>query len=241
MSATTFNWYALQVRTGFEMDIANKVLQFAKMRNFSDHVYDVFAGVKKIIRMTGKGRKLEADPVLTGYIFVKVAHMSNEVWHFLKSVPGVYRVLDMLPISSEEIERMHDNCRGEVEIRMNTEEGALEQTFETIEIQESQETERGLTVNVGEEVAGTQCGLNNQNIEFVQSQSANEEEETILKQVMRSFTKGAKEIWRIPIAIYNAAMEFDPGLRDRKNEGNPRYILAAIRNFALHVMREVRA
>jgi len=242
-TVTTSNWYALQVRTGFEMDTANKVLHFAKMSNLTDLVHDVFAGVKKIIRMTGKGRKLEADPVLTGYIFVKVAQMSNEMWHFFKSIPGVYKILDMLPISAEEIERMQDNCRGEVEVRITPLE--VEQPVSTNEVVDSEEAiERGMTLVFEQENTEK---MDAQLVQHSTSPSVNHEiqavetsnKESVLKQVMTSFVKGTKEVWRIPISLYNAAAEYNNDLKDKKNERNPRFILTAIRDFVCHVMKEV--
>ncbi|KQN97042.1 transcription termination/antitermination NusG family protein [Paenibacillus sp. Leaf72] len=223
---TSTNWYALQVRTGFELEIAENVKRFAQMKNLKEQIKDTFAGVKKIVRMTTRGRKLDSEAVLTGYIFVKLDELTGTLWHFLKSVPGVYKILDMLPISSEEIEKMHLECAGEVEVRIDVK-------VETSDVSEKAENESQC---VAEEfstpavqrdekgVMGSERCTHSVGTEGVRKT-------TLFGKLFRSFEKGSKEIFRIPISVYKDILDFDIGLRDRVNERNPQYILSSIRSF----------
>lgn len=111
-------WYALHVKTGSELLIAENILKISALRNLSDSIIATFSGIKKVVGMKKAGRRLSAEILMPGYIFVQVANYSPQVWHFLKEISGVFRIFDQLPIDEQKINELYDQCKGEVEVEI---------------------------------------------------------------------------------------------------------------------------
>lgn len=218
-------WYALQVRNGFELEIADRLNQYAAVKNLHSLIKGIFAGVKKVVKMTPKGRKLNIDSVLTGYIFVKLDELTAELWHFFKGLPGVYKVLDSSPISSEEIEKLHSLCKGEVEVKID----------ENSEINKAAEEVCEGTPSIEEEPTVTEPVCTDSQTE-VECTSGNKNNTSLLTHCYEVIRKGAHSMLRVPIDVYRRAMEYDDGLKDSRNERDLKFILQALKNYATDVL-----
>ncbi|OZQ85754.1 transcription termination/antitermination NusG family protein [Paenibacillus sp. VTT E-133291] len=233
------SWYALQVKTGQEFEIAEVIYKYANFKNLADKITDIFSGVKKIVKMTSKGRRIDAEPVLNGYIFVKLLQdMTGEIWHLLKNVPGVFKVLDMLPISEEEIEHLQKKCVGEIEFKIEVkDETELDkQEHITTVIDENEEAHlcSDTTLNeVRNDLNGTDAS---DKLEVNKKQRFSQKGESTpysyIKTLMYSFIKGGKKVFRIPLPVYREILEADELLENPQNERNPYFILwVAKRHF----------
>lgn len=142
------SWYALRVKTGYEVRVAEQIDRFHQATGFKEKIIDICDGAKRIVQLTEKGRKRSDEPMYPGYIFVKVESMTKSMWNFLRNVPGVCKVLDALPVNEEEIEQVYQICKGEVEIQVPSNESpCIDENSNDVKLEENSSSSQSL-INV---------------------------------------------------------------------------------------------
>ena len=80
-------WYVLQVKSGCENQIKNKILEQAKMYNISDHFSEIKTPtIKKDVFKNGKKVTVDAN-IKLGYMFLNMS-MTDEALLLLKNIKG---------------------------------------------------------------------------------------------------------------------------------------------------------
>lgn len=149
--------FAIQVMTGREQDVV-KMMNYVLERNTTAQkwVKGIHAFVEKTCRLlkSGKLGKVVERPVMPGYIFLEMdyevdeyntsAHLPAEVWHLVKSIPGVLKQFTRAGqvIGAEEFGRMLGVEREEeVEVVVPVEEQVSEEVELELEEAEQQLSE----------------------------------------------------------------------------------------------------
>ncbi|KGP78388.1 MULTISPECIES: transcription termination/antitermination protein NusG [Paenibacillus] len=228
-------WYALQVKTGFELEIAHRLNQYAVVKKVNGLIHGIFAGVKKVVNLTTKGRKLNVDSVLSGYIFVKLEDLSAELWHFFKEVPGVYKVLDWSPISSEEIEHLHNQCKGEVEVEVPFKAEEPTVSHQSLDSLHNPNTVESCQQSIEEETNVTEDYQTIYNSDI--DADNNVEKLSLFSLAFDIVRKGKRTLMRIPISLYREVREWDTGLTELRNEKSPRYVWNSLVNYMKSMKR----
>ncbi|GBF35475.1 hypothetical protein DCCM_4604 [Desulfocucumis palustris] len=107
-----YNWIALQVHSGKEIDVEWSVkFDLKGMENLGRLIDKAVAPLKKIAVFSSK--KVMYEPIITGYVFVKCI-LTDQLWHYLRRLPHVYGILNGT-ISEEEMERILSRCENQAE------------------------------------------------------------------------------------------------------------------------------
>ena len=81
-------WFVIHTYSGHERKVAITLQERVQVLNLQDQINEVLVPTqKKIIISSGKKREVD-ERMFPGYILVK-AEISNEVWHAIRSTPGV--------------------------------------------------------------------------------------------------------------------------------------------------------
>lgn len=124
-------YFAINVLGGAEARIVDMIM--SKIKNYSfDLIESVINPTAKITQLSDAGSKYKMKSVALSYIYVKTSHNSvevqPEVYHFLKQIPGVKKILEY-NIDREEVDSFCqtvgaslDESEIEVEVVYNEEE-----------------------------------------------------------------------------------------------------------------------
>ncbi len=104
-------WYVLRVISGQENKIKRLIENEVEKYGLTDFVGDILVPTEKVVKMV-KGKRVTKEKTLfPGYMYVE-AHLTGEVPHLIKSIPGVLGFLsgvkggDPEPITQAEINRL---------------------------------------------------------------------------------------------------------------------------------------
>ncbi|MGB9845899.1 MAG: transcription termination/antitermination protein NusG [Desulfotomaculales bacterium] len=109
-------WYALQVFTGQELEIAYRVEQRA--RCLAQGITRVVAGLKHVARLGADGRvaRRTYERVIPSYIFIEVpGPLTADIYQLVRSVPGVCRIFAE-PIADQEMQPVFSAIEAQVEV-----------------------------------------------------------------------------------------------------------------------------
>ncbi|MFZ5643891.1 MAG: transcription termination/antitermination NusG family protein [Bacillota bacterium] len=96
-------WMVLHVCNGREIDVKWAIDDMHKRLGDSRcQIFETLAPVREVAVHSKKDIKIE--PVIKGYVFVK-CNMTNHLWHYLKSIPYVIKVIKGF-IPEEEMQRI---------------------------------------------------------------------------------------------------------------------------------------
>jgi transcription antitermination factor NusG len=115
-------WYALQVNSGLEFKVSELVKQIVRLKRVDSLVLSVLSGCRKIVRKTVAGEKSVPQSMYPGYIFVELKEMTKPVWHFLREIPGVCKVIDSKPVEQNEIDHVIQVCIDHAELEIVVEQ-----------------------------------------------------------------------------------------------------------------------
>ncbi|MED0677588.1 transcription termination/antitermination NusG family protein [Aneurinibacillus thermoaerophilus] len=206
-------WYAIQVRTGCEIRVADKI---QKLTTYG--ILAVSTGLKKIVRLSEKGRQLAADVLYPGYIFVKVESLTDSIWHLIKSLPFVQRILDSRSILEEEMEIVLEETSCEVEVVVQC----------------------ANTNNEVEPVICEESSLQADKEARVSSHTPQEKKFNLISffsEAFFTFNKKDKVFVRIPTDVYQDSLAFSCNAID---ERNPYQILKMVYRFCQYVIDSVK-
>lgn len=221
------SWYALQVRTNSEARVAQNLNSLVGTVN---EILGVSTGLKKVVRITESGRKIAADVLYPGYIFVKVSNMSNRVWHAIKSLPLVQKILDSSALIDKEMERILEETIADVEITVSV--ATTETEIETSKSEMNVLEEGGQTGTPLQEVA------NNAEISPAPQESKTAKMIRFLKNVFSTTHKKGRISFRIPVDIYDDVIRYDDGILLKENK--PLEVLKSIYLFCHHVVATMK-
>ena len=107
-------WVVLQVCRGKEMDVKWVIDDTAKtLKDSGNLIIEALAPVRKVA--VHSSRSIMLEPVIKGYVFVS-CRMTSHLWHYLKSIPFVIRILDGYT-TDEEISRLLPHIKSVVELK----------------------------------------------------------------------------------------------------------------------------
>ena len=99
---------AIQVRTGHEMHAAMEINRITGIKTIT-------LG-QETTTLDEQGRiKKGFKPVVTGYILVDIVNITAEIWHMIKKVPAVIRILVGV-VEDEEVSKMQKFCYSVVKL-----------------------------------------------------------------------------------------------------------------------------
>lgn len=82
------NWYALHVRTGFEQNARDMLLERIEQHSMNDHFGEVLLPTEKRVEIK-RGKKIEAEGrMFPSYLFVEM-EMKPECWHLVRNTKWI--------------------------------------------------------------------------------------------------------------------------------------------------------
>lgn len=85
-------YYAVQVKTGKEL-VIKEMLKSIVDRRWKDQAVEVLVPMQMVWEKTRKGWKKKSVPILSGYLLLKCNQLTDDLYHIVKHIPGVCRVL----------------------------------------------------------------------------------------------------------------------------------------------------
>jgi transcription antitermination factor NusG len=108
-------WLVLHVHSGREMDVKWAIDEtFKRIKPLEGLVWETLAPVRQVAVHATKN--IISEPVIKGYVFVR-CHMTGQLWHYLRKIPYVYRILSG-PVSDEEIGCLRPHLERQAELRL---------------------------------------------------------------------------------------------------------------------------
>jgi transcriptional antiterminator NusG len=104
-------WYVLKSISGQENKVKSYIENEMKRLGFESHVTNVVIPMEKVIQMRNGKKVLKQKPFYPGYLMVE-AHLTGEIPHVIKNVPGVISFLsstkggDPVPMRKSEVDKM---------------------------------------------------------------------------------------------------------------------------------------
>lgn len=107
-------WVVLHVHSGREMDVKWAIDERLKrIQPFEDLIHETLAPVRQVAVHSTKN--IISEPVIKGYVFVRCS-MTGNLWHYLRSMPYVFRILSC-PVSEEEIRSLEPHLERMAELK----------------------------------------------------------------------------------------------------------------------------
>jgi transcription antitermination factor NusG len=109
-------WYALQVATGYELEVACRIEQRAAQVQ-SGLITRVVTGLKHVARIASRDSIAHTyERVIPSYLFVELDGSINaNIYQFLRSIPGIFRIFTTA-VPEEEMRRVFAAIEPEVEV-----------------------------------------------------------------------------------------------------------------------------
>ncbi|MGI9951377.1 transcription termination/antitermination NusG family protein [Moorellaceae bacterium AZ2] len=109
-------WYAVQVLTGYELEVAKRIKERAQHK--PGLIEDALACVRHVARMSmaTPGTHHTYERIIPSYVFVSCnGILTSEAYQLLRSVSGIFRIFST-PISEQEMQRVFELREGQVEV-----------------------------------------------------------------------------------------------------------------------------
>jgi transcriptional antiterminator NusG len=81
-------WYVLQVYSNYEKKVQRTLEERIKIKGLSSSISEIVVPMEEVVELKKGEKKTTERKFFPGYVLMKM-EMSNDVWHFIKSVPNV--------------------------------------------------------------------------------------------------------------------------------------------------------
>lgn len=109
MSSQNFNWYVVNVYSGFEKKTAEYIQEQAVKKGLADQIETIFVPTEEVVEVK-KGEKIVSErQFFPGYVLIKM-QLTDELWHLIRHTPKVSGFLGgggkPTPVSQVEVDRI---------------------------------------------------------------------------------------------------------------------------------------
>ena len=122
-------WYVVHTLSGQEQKVKDTLELMIEGENMQDKVSKVLIPVEKVSEVKSGVKKISTRKFFPGYILVEM-DMSDEIWHFIKGVPGIIGFIGSeehpVPLMKHEVDDIlmqMDDQREKVKPKVNFEKG----------------------------------------------------------------------------------------------------------------------
>lgn len=85
-------WYVLCVKSNKEGQVGRAIASQTKLCGKEDEIQEVFIPTEKVSSVKGGKKRVLNKKYFPGYVLIKMV-MNEENWYFLKTIPGVSRLM----------------------------------------------------------------------------------------------------------------------------------------------------
>ncbi|NPV89572.1 MAG: hypothetical protein HPY50_02195 [Firmicutes bacterium] len=107
------NWYVVQVATGREEAVAHSIRM-----DHPNFINGAIATSTRVVTLSAKGYRENYEVAIKGYIFVQAYELTAEAYHWIMGITNVVRVLNMNPLSKDEVRVILGLCNIEKKARL---------------------------------------------------------------------------------------------------------------------------
>ncbi len=104
-----FKWYVIHTHSGAEKSVKDDIIDRATKANMSDHIKDMMVPVMEVAEVKNGKKVISEKKLMPGYVLMNV-HMTDNLWHLIKSTRKVSKFLDSgkIPaiVSDSEVENI---------------------------------------------------------------------------------------------------------------------------------------
>ncbi len=88
-----FKWYVIHTHSGAEKSVKDDITDRAAKANMSDYIKDMMVPVMEVAEVKNGQKVMSEKKLMPGYVLMNV-HMTDTLWHLIKSTRKVSRFLD---------------------------------------------------------------------------------------------------------------------------------------------------
>lgn len=108
-------WYVIQVASGFENRVAERLKELIRIRGLEENFKEIIVPTEEVVEMRGGQKRKSERKFFPGYVLVHML-MNDEVWHLVRNVEHVYgfiggRAEKPAPLTEKEANRILDRIR----------------------------------------------------------------------------------------------------------------------------------
>ena len=99
-------WYALQVYSGYEENVAKNLRQRVDSMDMSDRIFNIIVPTEKRIKIRNGRRRVTREKIFPGYVLIEM-DVTDDSWYLVRNTPSVTGFIGSgttpIPLANEEI------------------------------------------------------------------------------------------------------------------------------------------
>jgi len=109
-------WYVIHTYSGHENKVKASLEERLRAAGLRDRVGEILVPMEDVVEVRGGKKRVSSRKFFPGYLLIE-ADMNDDLWYLIRNTPKVTGFLGGLkeptPLSEEEVQRIHQQIRGE--------------------------------------------------------------------------------------------------------------------------------